>query len=94
MPYSPCCKELTGSTRRLSWINDSTTSRIDNPTAKPDPPLSLMSCAPAVFVSSKTSRSTAGVNPGHWASGRPATVALDQMGTMLSPCSPRMRALT
>ena len=26
--------------------------------------------------------------------GKPATVALDQIGTMLSPCSPRMRAAT
>src|SRR5579875_3392742 len=94
MPYRPGCKLLTGSTRRLSRASDSTTSRIDNPTAKPEPPLSLISCAPAVFVSSNTSRCTAGVKVGHCSSGRPATVALDQIGTMLSPCSPRIIACT
>ena len=34
------------------------------------------------------------VQPGYLSSGRPATVALDQIGTMLSPCSPRIRAET
>ena len=32
--------------------------------------------------------------PGYFSSGRPPIVALDQIGTMLSPCSPRIRAET
>ena len=32
--------------------------------------------------------------PGNRSSGKPATLALDQIGTMLSPCSPRMSAET
>ena len=34
------------------------------------------------------------VQPGYLSSGRPAAWAVDQRGTMLSPCSPRMVAVT
>ena len=52
---------LTGSTRRLSRASASTTVRIEWPTAMLEPPLSLMTVAPAVFVSSKACCPIAGV---------------------------------
>ena len=55
---------LTGSTLRLSSSNACTTSRIDRPTANPEPPLSLMTWAPAVFVSSKHILRELGVEAG------------------------------
>src|SRR3954469_15510391 len=53
-----------------------------------------MTVAPAVFVSSNASRCRVALKPGNCSSGNPFTVALDQIGTMLSPCSPRIRAFT
>ena len=54
--------------------------------------LELDELAPAVFVSSKPPSPVSASKPGHCSSGKPATVALDQIGTMLSPCSPRISA--
>ena len=73
---------------------DSMTSWIESPTAKPAPPFFLMTSAPEPLVRVKSSLATLGFQPGNLSSGKPAAVALDKIGTMLSPCSPRITALT
>ena len=52
-----------------------------------------MHSAPLVLVRSNTFVCTLDPKFGILINETPAAVALDQMGTMLSPCSPRMRAL-
>jgi len=62
------------------------------PTANPAPPLRLMTSAPEPLVRVNNSVAKCGVQPATFSSGSPATVALDQIGTMLSPCSPKIKA--
>ena len=64
------------------------------PTAQPAPPFRLMTSAPLPLVRSKTAFWKPGVHSGRPVSGRPFTVALDQTGSIESPCSPRMSAFT
>ena len=87
-PYSPAaaCRPAApaGWSRATAW----TTSRIDRPTAKPAPPLSLMTSAPAALVRSKTclgasrrsSRATA-----------PAAARRPARSTRSAPCCRRAR---
>ena len=74
----------------MAW----TTSRIDRPTAKPAPPLSLITSAPLPRVRVRIASATVEFQPGNCSSGNPAAWAVDQIGTMLSPCSPRISAVT
>ena len=64
------------------------------PTAKPAPPFFLITSAPDPLVRANSSAARCGVQPGYFSRGKPAAVALDQIGTMLSPCSPRISAET
>ena len=64
------------------------TSAIDAPTAKPAPPFLAITSAPEPRVFFSTSAMSPGVTPGYFSNGSPAICAFDQIGTMLSPCSP------
>ena len=64
------------------------------PTAKPAPPLSLITSAPLPRVRVRSASATLEFQPGNFSRGKPAAWAVDQIGTMLSPCSPRIRAVT
>ena len=70
------------------------TSLMVTPTAQPAPPLREMTSAPLFCVRSKIFDWNEGVTPGNLSSGKPSTVADDQTGSMLSPCSPRIMART
>jgi hypothetical protein len=80
--------------RLLSSAIEWMTSAIANPTANPAPPLSLITSAPLPLVLAKRASAVPEVQPGNFSSGRPAACAADQIGTMLSPCSPRIVAVT
>ena len=75
---------------------DATVLVVSNPvdilTAKPAPVFFLIISAPEVLARWKISSPTLGEKPGYFSSGSPATLALLQTGTMLSPCSPRISA--
>ena len=72
----------------------STTSLIETPTARPAPPFSRMTSAPDFRVYSNTSFTDSAVTPGYEPSGTPPIVAEERMGTIESPCSPKINAFT
>ena len=57
-------------------------------------PLELDHLGAAAAVRVRIASATLEFQPGNFSSGKPAAWAADQIGTMLSPCSPRIRAVT
>ena len=53
-----------------------------------------MTSAPLPRVLANRASAVPEVQPGNFSRGRPAACAADQIGTMLSPCSPRIVAVT